>query len=129
MKKIVIVALMIVSLAISAWASDRNTAPLVIYLSPESESVVDLTGKDSLAFSWKPMPLPLGGRLAYKFSLYKDFGYDVIVSKKLSEKRYSIKIPAEKFENGATYTWQVKQRSRSTRVWGIDHRWSFKVKK
>ena len=46
-----------------------------------------------------------------------------------SSKVFSFEVPADVFEPGVTYTWQVKQRDEWTRLWSRNHRWSFKVKK
>lgn len=109
--------------------SGRLKTPRVIYMEPRNDSVVDLRGKESLTFRWKGTPKPGGGRMAYKFDLYKDFGYERIVSEKLRDDVYSIEVPSDKFEDGALYTWQVKQRDARTRFWGLDIRWSFRVRK
>jgi len=114
----------------SAWAvGRRNNTPLVRYLEPRNDSVVDLKGKDKMIFSWKKTPIPGGGRAKYKFELYDGFGYDRIVSENLKHDVYNMEIPADKFEDGKLYTWQVKQRDATTRIWSRDDRWSFKVKK
>jgi len=102
--------------------------PEVSYITPKADSEVDLTGKEDLVFRWKPTPIPSGDRQYYKFTLFKGFGYDLIFSKKLGPQIFLIKIPSEMFEDGETYTWQVKQRG-----WGGDWsrnlRWSFRVRK
>ena len=128
-KRISLSFLILMSLVPLSMAGERQSSPNVRYTYPKSESIVDLTGKEELEFTWKKMPIPSGGRSAYKFNLYKGFGYEELVDEKLEDKVYSIKVPVKIFENGETYTWQVKQRSMRSRVWGKDNRWSFKVKK
>lgn len=114
----------------TVWAvGRRNNTPLVRYLEPKNDSTVDLKGKENMVFQWKKMPIPGGGRAKYKFELYDGFGYERIVSEDLKHDVYSIEVPADKFENGKLYTWQVKQRDATTRIWSRDDRWSFKVKK
>jgi len=103
--------------------------PNVRYTSPKDESTVELKGQDSLIFGWQPTPLPGGNRACYKFELFKDYGYERIAAETLSPRVFSIEIPADKFENGATYTWRVRQRDEWTRFWSKGGRWSFKVKK
>ena len=128
-RRIVLSFLILISFVSFSMAGERQSAPDVVYTYPKSEAIVDLTGKESIEFTWKKMPIPSGGRSAYKFNLYKGFGYEELVDEKLEDKIYSIKVPAKIFEKGATYTWQVKQRSMRSRVWGKDNRWSFTVKK
>lgn len=128
-RRIVLSFLILISFVSFSMAGERQNAPDVVYTYPKSEAIVDLTGKESIEFTWKKMPIPSGGRIAYKFNLYKGFGYEELVDEKLEDKIYSIKVPAKIFEKGATYTWQVKQRSMRSRVWGKDNRWSFTVKK
>jgi hypothetical protein len=128
-KRIVLFCLILMSFVSLSIAGERQSSPNVRYTYPRNEAVVDLTGKEELEFTWKKVPIPDGGRSAYKFNLYKGFGYEELANEKLDEKVYSIKIPANIFKNGGTYTWQVKQRSMRSRVWGKDNRWSFTVKK
>ena len=130
MKKLLMLVLVFMITATIVWAGgDREKTPKVGYIEPKNDHVADLTGKKSLTFKWKGGRRPAGGRMAYKFDLYKGFGYGVVVSKKLDARTTSITIPADKFEDGASYTWQVKQRDARTRFWSMDHRWNFKVKK
>ena len=131
MKKIALILILFVfSTFISAEAVGRRyNTPTVKYIQPKSQSVVDITGKNSITFMWKRLPRPANGRENYKFELFKDYGYDRIINEILEHDVDSVEIPADKFENGQTYTWQVKQRDQKTRVWSMDKRWSFTVKK
>ena len=130
MKKLLIFALILVIAQPFAWAKKgRDSTPKVRYIEPKSESLVDLTDEEVLTFKWKPTPIPGGGRMAYKFELFKEFGYDRIVNETLRERVFSIDIPADRFADGALYTWQVRQRDASTPIWSMDQRWSFTVKK
>ena len=130
MKRLISIVLILTFTATFATAADKRTnTPKVRYIEPKSEAVVDLTGKESLVFKWKSNPVPGGGRMAYKFNVYKEYGYDVVVNEKLDARVFSIEVPADKFENGMTYTWQVKQRDAHSRIWSMDSRWSFIVKK
>jgi hypothetical protein len=113
-----------------AGASSRGVrhVPQVRLISPESESVVTLSSGQGVEFSWKPTPYPAGGRIAYKFTLYRGFGYDSIVDMVLGENVYSVNVPFEKFESG-DYVWQVRQRDEQSGDWSIPERWSFKIEK
>lgn len=106
----------------------RDMVPSVAYLSPEDEIVIDLTGKPGITFKWKNSPTPGGGRDSYRFKLIKGFKYDFVVSETLGPGVFLIDVPADKFENGVTYSWYVEQRDASQMVWGRhDVVWSFKV--
>jgi len=130
MKRLISIVLILMFTATLATAADRRiNTPKVRYIEPKSEAVVDLTGKESLVFKWKSTPIPAGGRMAYKFNVYEEYGYEVVVDEKLYPKVFSIEVPVDKFENGMTYTWQVKQRDARSRVWSMDSRWSFTIKK
>lgn len=133
MKKIFITAFLIMFSAASAYASDygnvRAKAPRVEYTSPMNQSVVDLAGKGSLRFEWKQVPIPAGGRVSYRFVLYRGFGYDVVVKETLDAGVFFIEIPSEKFEDGRVYTWHVQQRDGRSMEWSIFTNWSFKVVK
>ena len=62
------------------------------------------------------------------FKLIKGFKYDFIVSEELGQDVYSIDVPADKFEDGVTYSWYVEQRDASKNIWSRhDTVWSFKV--
>lgn len=109
-------------------AGERETVPAVAYLAPEDETTIDLTGKTGITFKWKNSPVPGGGRDSYRFKLIKGFNYDFIVSERLGQDVFSIDVPAEKFEDGVTYSWYVEQRDASSNVWGLHNTvWSFKV--
>ena len=130
MKKILLFALCITLISVFSWAGgERESVPRVRYIEPKNDHTVDLTGKKSLVFKWKSSPTPSGGRRAYRFTVYKGFGYERVISENLDHKIYSREVPAELFEDGKLYTWQVKQRDGRTHVWSMDSRWSFKVKK
>ncbi|MFH1790474.1 MAG: hypothetical protein ABH885_00615 [Candidatus Omnitrophota bacterium] len=101
--------------------------PEVSYIAPESESIVDISGVKHIEFSWKPTPIPALGRQAYRFTLYKGYGYDVVCKKELDEEARAVSVPAALFEKGGTYTWSVKQRSRGIAGWSDGRRWSFTV--
>jgi len=109
--------------------SDRMKVPRVRYIEPKNDSVIDLKNKETLVFRWKKNPLPAGGRMAYKFEIFKEFTYERVVNETLERDVYSIEIPSDKFEGDTTYSWQVKQRDASSRFWSLEDRWSFKVRK
>lgn len=104
-------------------------APPVEYSAPANAAVVDLTGKSSIMFEWRRVPIPSGGRECYKFVLYKDPGYEVVEKRVLDARTFSIEIPADKFENGSTYRWKVLQRDAMTMIWSKYDLWYFKAVK
>ena len=109
--------------------SMSTRTPEVRYIFPKDESTTDLTDKKTLVFRWKPVPIPAGERSSYKFELFKGFGYDRIEDVSLSPDVFFVEIPAEKFADDTTYTWQVKQRDQTTMNWSHCQRWSFLVKR
>ena len=113
MKKIAVFMMVcvisIAAIGIASAQSERTRIPRVDYLEPNNDSVVDLTGKTALTFRWKNSTTPGGGRQAYKFGLYKGFEYGAIVSQNLKPDVYSVEVPANLFEDGATYSWHVQQ--------------------
>ena len=133
MKKIIffslILTMVIISLSTVSFAGGRRSdVPNVPFLSPDDETTINLAGKPSITFKWKNSPVPGGGREAYRFKLIKGFKYDFIVSEELGQGVFSIDVPADKFEDGFTYSWYVEQRDASLRVWSRhDTVWSFKV--
>ena len=129
MAKRLLVFAIVLGLAQTAWAGGRLDTPIVKYIEPKNDSVVDLAGKGSITFAWKSSPTPGSGRMAYKFNLYKGFGYEVVFGKKLEHDIYMIEVPSDLLEDGAQYSWQVLQRDAKTRIWSRDYRWSFRVKK
>jgi len=132
MKKIALcmtICIMLAALSATVFAggSERDKVPMVAYLSPDNDSEVDLTGTQSRTFKWKSAPIPGGGREAYRFKLAKGFGYDTIVSENLGQGVFSTEVPADKFEDGVTYSWYVQQCDASLMVWSRYDTWSFKV--
>lgn len=135
MNKVIISVLICISVVIGIGTMSfaegrRSDVPNVPFLAPDDEATIDLTGKPALTFKWKNSPVPGGGRAAYRFKLIKGFKYDFIVSEELAQGAYSIDVPADKFENGVTYSWYVEQRDSSSNVWSRhDTVWSFKIVK
>jgi hypothetical protein len=85
--------------------------PPPVLLSPSTEDV-DLTGKDILEFKWSPHEGIRGIREYYDFRLYK--GYNtvestLILKERLSGDTYQYNLAADKFEEGQTYTWTLRQ--------------------
>lgn len=105
-----------------------SRVPEVRYIAPKDESEISLKYKKNVIFSWKPTPIPSGGRVNYKFELYKGFGYERIFERKLSSRTFCLEVVTEKFEKGV-YSWFVKQRDRTSRRWSVPERWSFTVTK
>lgn len=127
---VLVAGVLAVSLTPVSYAqSDRRKVPRVAYIEPDNDSVVDLSGKESLTFRWKQQPIPGGGRAGFRFKLCKGFGYDFIVSQDPGPDVLSIDVPADKFEDQATYSWYVEQRDASSARWSLHDGWSFKVTK
>ncbi|MDD5440564.1 MAG: hypothetical protein PHS37_10310 [Candidatus Omnitrophica bacterium] len=134
MRKYIFTVLLIAGLVVPAYArmgfnGAQVFVPEVEYETPKRQEIVDLSGQTVLAFRWRPTPIPSGGRKCYKFTLYSAFSYDVIQKETLDPKTTSVEVPAGIFENGKTYTWEVKQRDDRTGNWDHPRRWSFTVKK
>jgi len=134
MKKIMLVVSLAACVLVNQYAFGNmraagRHAPEVEYVSPRSQATVDLHGQKTLAFKWKPVPIPAGGRRCYKFTLYKGYGYDVAAKSTLEPDITSFEVPADVFENGKTYSWEVKQRDDRTADWSIASRWAFTVSK
>jgi len=116
------------AIASNAYAGgERLKVPRVAYSEPKDQSAVDLTGKDALTFRWNDVPMPAGGRETFRFKVYKGFTYDLVVSKDIDEKTFSVDVPADKFVDGQTYTWGVQQRDARNMIWSRYDTWSFKV--
>ncbi|MDP3791932.1 MAG: hypothetical protein Q8R38_07810 [Candidatus Omnitrophota bacterium] len=128
-KKAFILMVICLLLASGAFATGRRSdVPNVPFLSPDDEITIDLTEKPGITFKWKNSPVPGGGRDAYRFKLIKGFKYDFVVSEELPQNVFSIDVPADKFEDGVTYSWYVEQRDASARIWSRhDTVWSFKI--
>ena len=109
--------------------SEKTRVPRVAYLSPERDSTVDLTGKNSMVFQWKNQPTPGGGREAFRFRLYKGFDYNAIASQDLKQDVFSAEVPADKLEDGVMYSWHVQQRDASNLSWSLFDTWTFTVSK
>ena len=101
--------------------------PSVSYHTPYNQSTVDLTGKESMVFTWMPVPFPSGGVQNYRFRIYKGYSYGSIFAKNLEPRIWSVEVPAGIFEDGQTYTWRVQQRDAQTLAWSRYDTWSFKV--
>ena len=110
-------------------AETKAKAPRVVYIAPDNDTTIDLAGKKVLRFEWDSMPIPAGGRESYKITIYKGFSYEVVFSQVLNRDTFWIDIPAEKFYDGATYSWHVKQRDGQNMQWSRFDTWSFKVMK
>jgi hypothetical protein len=108
---------------------ERSTIPRVAYYAPDNDTTIDLTGKETLVFRWSPQGIPSGGRIAYRFRVYKGFSYDVLAGQDLGPGTFSIEVPADKFEDGKLYSWHVQQRDGANMQWSLYHTWSFKVEK
>jgi hypothetical protein len=128
---VLITCVLIVSLSAGSNAAmiRRTMVPRVAYLEPANDVSIDLTGQKTLTFRWKQQPIPSGGREGFRFRLYKGFDYELIVKEELGADVLSIDVPADKFEDGATYSWHVEQYDSSYLLWSLHDRWSFRVTK
>jgi hypothetical protein len=86
-----------------------NFIPAPWLLEPASDSV-NLAGKESLEFKWKP-DLSVNTDY-YDFRLYK--GYDMLAStlilkQRVTSNEFSFKIKSDIFETGQTYTWSLRR--------------------
>lgn len=130
MRRILLFLFPLVLMAATVWAgSNMQSTPKVRYRYPKNEAVVDLRGEKNLTFKWKSSPAPGGGRSAFRFELYKGFTYDSVLREELEPTVLKMKVPAETFEPGQIYSWQVKQRGEKTRDWSADNIWTFEVVK
>ncbi len=131
MKKVLLFVFLFIIATMSVYAAvgRRSSTPMVRYVKPKDEAVVDLSNREELVFKWKRMPRPAGGREAYKIEIFRGFGYERIIVKTLDEDVDTLSVPREIFENGTLYTWQVRQRDRKTGIWSRDNRWNFTVKR
>ena len=88
-----------------------DAVPQPRLLSPVKETV-DMTGKEELEFKWSPHEKGGGFREYYDFRLYKGYNmYEntLILKKQVAPDQYSIRLPASVFEEGAVYTWSLRQ--------------------
>lgn len=135
MKKILVAAFfagiltVICATDVHADSNRRTMVPRVAYLEPANDTVIDLSGKKTLTFSWKQQPMPGGGREGFRFRLYKGFDYALIFKEELARDTLSIDVPTDKFEDGGTYSWNVEQRDSAGMLWSLHDTWSFRVTK
>lgn len=119
MKKILL--LLVLCLVAASQVSEGRIgaveAPSMVYVPPPvllqpRSGEVDLTGKEFLEFKWSPHEGAGGFRDYYDFRIYN--GYQtveetVFFKEKLSPDTYQYNIKAEKFRDGAVYTWTMRQ--------------------
>jgi len=113
----------------SAQRAPGIMVPRVAYIGPGNDSVVDVTGKDKIPFSWQPVPIPSGNRNSYRFLLNKEPGYNTVYKQTLEPNVFSIDVPSDKLEAGCRYSWYVKQRDDRTFDWSLYDIWYFNVAK
>lgn len=107
----------------------QGSVPRVVYMKPQSQSMVDLSGGKGIIFEWARVPIPSDGRDSYRLVVHKGYGYDVVVDEVLDSRTFSVEVPADKFENGMVYWWYVKQRDARTLMWSQRDIWYFKAVK
>ncbi|MDP3792102.1 MAG: hypothetical protein Q8R38_08695 [Candidatus Omnitrophota bacterium] len=106
-----------------------GSVPRVAYVKPQDQSVVDISDGKGVVFEWAMLPIPSGNRDSYRIVVHKGDGYDVVVDQVIDPRTFSIAVPADKFENGVTYWWYVKQRDGKTLMWSQHDIWYFEVAK
>jgi hypothetical protein len=104
-----------------------GSVPRVAYGRPPDGSVIDIGDDKDVVFEWCQVPMPSGGRDSFRFVMRKADAYGNIVDEKLSERVFSIAVPASKLERGQRYCWYVKQRDDRTNVWSEYDIWYFTV--
>lgn len=128
------VVLSLVFFVLPVWAmqaafGSKAFVPRVAYIEPANDALVDLRGKKELLFRWQEVPIPAGGREEYRFLLNKEPGYNTVFKATVDSREFSITVPANKFEDGARYSWYVKQRDGRTMAWSRYDIWYFTVKR
>ncbi|MBL7151271.1 MAG: hypothetical protein ISS32_00950 [Candidatus Omnitrophica bacterium] len=105
---------------------DNPPAANLVY--PAKEEAL-LAGKGSLEFQWSDdCPIETEG---YEFRLYNGYGMNdavLIAKENLPGGTTALKINADKFEDGSTYTWSVKRIANGGRKSDPAYN-SFRVKK
>jgi len=127
--KLLSVAIVVVFCVLSCGLASKYFVPKVAYLSPKSEGEITIKAGESIMFSWKTSPRPGSGRDSFRFVLRKGFEGENIVAETLPPTVYSYTVLGDKFENGSTYSWFVKQRDMRTQSWSLADTWVFKVYK
>jgi hypothetical protein len=92
-------------------------APSMVYVPPPvllqpRSAEIDLTGQEYLEFKWSPHEGTSGFRDFYDFRIYN--GYKTVqetlfFKEKLPPDTYQYNIKADKFREGAVYTWTMRQ--------------------
>lgn len=85
--------------------------PPPVLLQPRSDQV-NLAGKEFLEFKWSPHEGAGGFRDYYDFRVYN--GYKIVeetlfFKERLAPDTYQYNIKAERFKDGAVYTWTMRQ--------------------
>lgn len=101
--------------------------PQVIYIEPKGDSIVNLTGKAVLRFSWQPLPIPSGERDSYRIVIIKEPNAGYVFDKKIDDRTFSIDVPANVFEDASRYSWHVRQRDARTMDWSNYYIWYFNI--
>lgn len=88
--------------------------PQVILKSPVTE-MLDLRGQESVTFTWSTAQRPSYGRELFQFRLFKSrelLADNIMISEDLPSNVKKFTVKADLFENGKTYVWSVRQKSR-----------------
>lgn len=109
-------------------APSADFIPPPVLLQPKSENV-DLTDKEFLEFKWSPHEGASGFRDYYDFRIYngyKTVEETLLFKEKLAPDTYQYNIKADRFQDGAVYTWTMRQLYTDGRKSAESHN-SFKV--
>ena len=85
-------------------------APQPVLIKPSG--TVDLSGKDSIEFSWSPHEGDITRRKEYDFRVYKGgtlVDYNLVFKKSVTPRESSVSVDAKLFETGGLYTWTLRQ--------------------
>lgn len=88
---------------------DRIPQPKLLY---PNRDTADITGKTTLDFKWSSHERARGFRKYYDFRLYEGSQMvesGLILKQEVDPETYSFSVPVDKFENGETYTWSLRQ--------------------
>lgn len=136
MRKIllILVLCLIITSRVSEGRVGAVEAPSMVYVPPPvllqpRSGQVDLTGKEFLEFKWSPHEGASGFRDYYDFRIYN--GYKTVeetlfFKEKLAPDTYQYNIKADKLQDGAVYTWTMRQVYSDGRKSPLAHN-SFKI--
>jgi hypothetical protein len=122
-KKAAITVFFVLSVAVSAFASDIelirainpfDTPPEPQLMEPGSDKVI-LTGKDFLEFRWRNSFVNIDHFIFKIYKGYNTYARDLIYKQSVPSNVSAFKIKSDLFENSQVYTWSLIQVSLSGR--------------